>query len=298
MTPGLERLGLTRRQALSLAALVAAGSGSAGLLAGCTKEQADKIKNRPIRKNIATLAPNDPIIVSYGAAITAMKALPTSDGRNWTRQAQLHNSFCRHSSWLVLPWHRMYLFYFEQICKQLSGNEDFALPYWNWTTHPQIPAIFFDQSSPLYHANRFANSSSSVPAAVAGPSVIQGILDEDNFLMFAGDPVPLNSTAQFGPGGGPLESGPHNSIHVFVGGDMGTFMSPLDPIFWTHHGRMDELWVEWNILLDNPNTNDTNWGSTHFTDFVDRNNAPVDLPVAITLLYPYLSYRYDTQVTP
>ena len=27
---------------------------------------------------------------------------------------------------------------------------------------------------------------------------------------------------------------------------MGTFMSPLDPIFWLHHCNIDRLWAEWN----------------------------------------------------
>lgn len=288
--------GLTRRQLMKLMA-IAAGAGAAGMLTGCD-ELIESINNRPVRRNIATMAPNDPIINDFKTAVAAMKALPTSDRRNWTRQAQIHNSFCRHSSWLVLPWHRAYLFFFEQICKQLSGNESFALPYWNWTTHPQVPAVFFDASSPLYNGTRTTTASSSVPAAIAGPNVISNILDEDNFLLFAGDAVPLNSSDQFGPGAGPLESGPHNNIHGFVGGDMGGFMSPLDAIFWTHHGRMDELWVEWNILRDNPNTDDNNWVNTKFTDFCDRNGAPIEVSVIITVLYPFLSYRYDTQVTP
>jgi tyrosinase len=300
MTHGFEAfeaLGLTRRRLMSLATL-AAGAGAAGLLSACTEEQQEKIRNRPIRKNIATLAANDPIIASYKTAITKMKQLPTSDRRNWTRQAQIHNSFCRHRSWLVLPWHRAYLFYFEQICKELSGNEDFALPYWDWTANPQIPAVFFEAGSPLLHNNRVAGPGASVPTSIAGPAVINNILAENNFLLFAGDPVALNSTAQFGPGAGPLESGPHNSIHGFIGGDMGSFMSPLDPIFWTHHGRMDELWVEWNILRDNPNTNASEWANTEFTDFCDRAGNPVTVKVIVTVLYPYFSYRYDTQVQP
>ena len=87
------------------------------------------------------------MIESYEIAITKMKQLPSTDRRNWTRQAQIHNTFCRHSSWLVLPWHRAYLFYFEQICKELSGNEGFALPYWDWTANPQIPAVFPQKTS-------------------------------------------------------------------------------------------------------------------------------------------------------
>ena len=83
-----------------------------------------------------------------------MQGLPNSDPRNWTRQAQVHNNFCRHRNWLILPWHRAYLIYFEEICRELSGDDDFALPYWDWTANRRLPAAFWDQSSPLYHANR------------------------------------------------------------------------------------------------------------------------------------------------
>jgi tyrosinase len=289
----LETLGLTRRQLFQIAAL-AAGGGS--LLSACTKEQIQQIANRPMRKNIATLAPNDPIVTTYAAAISAMKALPSTDPRNWYNQAEIHNNLCRHSSWLILPWHRAYLWYFEEICRELTGRDDFAIPYWNWTTSRQIPAVFWDSSSSLFDSNRTATASSSAPDFMVGPTVISSILSETNFIAFAGAAVALNYTSQFGPGAGPLESGPHNGIHNFVGGNMGTFMSPLDPIFWTHHGRVDELWVEWNILRNNSNTNDTAWTSTEFTDFVDRKGNSVRISVLTTVLLPYFSYRYDTQV--
>jgi hypothetical protein len=54
--------------------------------------------------------------------------------------------------------------------------------------------------------------------------------------------------------------------------------------------------VEWNILRNNSNTNDTAWTNTEFTDFVDRKGNPVRISVLTTILLPYLSYRYDTQV--
>ena len=209
----VETLGLTRRQLLQIAALA---GGGASLLSACTKEQIQQIANRPIRKNIATLAPNDPIVTTYAAAIRAMQALPSTDTRNWTKQAQIHNTLCRHSSWLILPWHRAYVWYFEEICRELTGHNDFALPYWNWTTSPQIPAVFWDSSSALFHSPRTATSSSSAPAFMVGPTVINSILNETNFIAFAGDAVALNYTSQHGPGAGPLEATPHNGIHNFV----------------------------------------------------------------------------------
>jgi hypothetical protein len=32
-----------------------------------------------------------------------------------------------------------------------------------------------------------------------------------------------------------IEEGVHNSIHAILGGAMGTFQSPADPLFWSHH---------------------------------------------------------------
>jgi tyrosinase len=289
----LETLGLTRRQLFQIAALA---GGGAGLASACTEQQNQQIADRPIRKNIATLAPNDPTVTTYAAAIRAMQALPSTDPRNWHRQAQIHYNFCRHNSWLILPWHRAYLWYFEEICRELTGRNDFALPYWNWTTNPQIPAVFWGESSALFHSPRTATPSSSAPDFAVGPTVIDNILSETNFIAFASDPVALNDASEHGPAAGPLETTPHNGIHNFVGGEMGTLMSPLDPIFWTHHSRVDELWVEWNILRHNSNPNDTAWATTEFSDFVDRKGHPVRISVLTTVLLPYLSYRYDTQV--
>ena len=46
------------------------------------------------------------------------------------------------------------------------------------------------------------------------------------------------------PGGSCNFEGRHGGPHVWVGGDMATFCSPSDPVFWLHHGFIDCLW-EW-----------------------------------------------------
>jgi tyrosinase len=74
---------------------------------------------------------------------------------------------------------------------------------------------------------------------------------------------------------------------------MGTFMSPLDPVFWCHHNILDCLWVEWNINRNNPNTNDSNWINLHFTEFVDENGQAVDVAAGITTLMPAFDYQFE-----
>ena len=89
---------------------------------------------------------------SYKKAINAMLRLPPSDPRNWYRQVLVHTLDCTHGNWWFLVWHRGYLGWFEQICRELSGDPQFALPYWDWTENPdptkpfapRVPAAMFE----------------------------------------------------------------------------------------------------------------------------------------------------------
>ena len=271
--------------------LKAMGLTSLALATGACESCYNKIKNRPTRRNIANLAANDPIIQTYKDAVTAMKALPASDGRNWTRQAEIHNNHCTHGNWWFLPWHRAYLFNFEAICRKLTGNNDFALPYWNWTTSPSIPAPFWGNGNPLFNGSRVATQASTVNSSVCGASnITNNVLAQTNFLLFAS----AQATAQNqNVGYGVLEGGPHNYVHGFVGGDMGTYMSPLDPVFWCHHNMIECLWIDWNINMGNANTNDASWSGLTFNDFVDADGNPAPIQVATTLLMPLLSYQFE-----
>ena len=267
------------------------GLTSLAIATGACESCYNQIKNRPTRRNIANLAANDPIIQTYKDAVAAMKVLPASDGRNWTKQAEIHNNHCVHGNWWFLPWHRAYLFYFESICRKLTGHNDFALPYWNWTTTPSIPAPFWGNGNPLFDGTRFATQTSVANSSIVGASnITNNVLSETNFLLFAS----AQATAQNqNIGYGVLEGGPHNYIHGFVGGDMGNYMSPLDPVFWCHHNMIECLWVDWNINMGNPNTNDTAWSNFTFNDFVDADGNPVTIQVATTLLMPILSYQFE-----
>ena len=46
---------------------------------------------------------------------------------------------CEHDSWFFLPWHRIYIHFFEKIVAKIVANmpggpKDWALPYWNVST--------------------------------------------------------------------------------------------------------------------------------------------------------------------
>ncbi|MDZ7692787.1 MAG: tyrosinase family protein [Balneolaceae bacterium] len=136
----------SRRDFIKLASAGSLSLFTFAALGGC-EQVLEEISNRPIRRDISGLSASDPIIQTYRDAINAMKALPSTDPRNWNQQASIHLNDCAHANWFFLPWHRAYLYHFEEICRELTGNEEFALPYWNWTKDPQIPAVFWGGSS-------------------------------------------------------------------------------------------------------------------------------------------------------
>jgi tyrosinase len=261
--------------------------------AGGCESCVQQIQHRPTRRNIQNLSPSDPIITTYKAAVTAMKGMSLSDPRSWEGQAQIHLNKCIHRNWLWLPWHRVYLLYFERICRKLTGDDSFALPYWNWTTHPAVPDVFWDTSSSLYDSNRAITQADQADASYIGASVVQNILNEPNFELFASGPPPTSNLHNGPDATGMLEGTPHNNIHGFIGGDMGTFLSPRDPVFYTHHNMLDCLWTHWNNDLNNANTNDTSWTNFSITDFVDENGNPVTVSAAVTVLYPIFSYQFE-----
>jgi len=133
-----------------------------------------------VRVDVWTLAEDDPVISAYAGAVAAMKAKPASDPASWAYQAAIHGTLagspraqwnqCRHGSWYFLPWHRMFLYYFERIVRaQVTANGGpgtWALPYWNYDgggDHNSLPLAFLTRSTAV--ARRIRCTSPSVPRA-------------------------------------------------------------------------------------------------------------------------------------
>jgi tyrosinase len=72
------------------------------------------------------------------------------DRRNYNNQALIHQNHCQHGWERFLPWHRAYLYEFEQNLQDFVA--DITVPYWDWTMpqyrpeHPEkgwiIPRAF------------------------------------------------------------------------------------------------------------------------------------------------------------
>jgi tyrosinase len=84
------------------------------------------------------------MLASYAKGVAAMLKLPADHPQNWFRNAFIHLMDCPHGNWWFYVWHRGYLGFFERTIRVLSGDDSFAMPYWDWTQLPQIPDGMFD----------------------------------------------------------------------------------------------------------------------------------------------------------
>jgi hypothetical protein len=196
----------------------------------------------------------------YRKAVAAMKATAfpiKKDGRDiswWDAHANIHDDYCPHGNWFFLPWHRGYLHYFEKVCREFCGDPSFALPYWDWTADSALPDPFTEgdeKSNALNNATRNVKHREALNLRETTAENVQKIMEITDFATFAGGaahrPRSIDrsiANEQLGYTGR-LEAGPHNRVHATMGGDMGTFISPKDPIFWLHHCNVDRLWTVW-----------------------------------------------------
>jgi tyrosinase len=212
-----------------------------------------------VRKSVTSLGADE--VTSLRTAIASMLAL--ADDRGYEYWAGIHGLplpiSCTHGTPFFLPWHRAYLYYFEQyLLDTLPAGSMLALPWWDWSTQAGIPAA--------YAQTTLADGTSNPLAGAA----VTGIPD----AQFTGENVPKVDATYREPGPTGPSHGPeglpsaqevgdvlalqdfddftaqledlHNRVHVWVGGTMSEIpVAAFDPIFWAHHTMIDRLWALW-----------------------------------------------------
>lgn len=256
------------------------------------------------------------MLASYAKGVTAMKALKEDNPLSWTYQAAIHGTYakgsklawnsCQHRSWFFISWHRMYVYWFEEIIRQMSGDTNFTLPYWNYTDiypdHAIMPAEFRDDKSgnPLYVKQRAKDINNGKPFGLSVVQDSQALATipftgtSNSMLSFGGGNI--DAPAHFSSYTGQLEQQPHNVVHSAIGGWMGDpNTAAQDPIFWLHHCNIDRLWNDWLNLgqgRSNP-TDQAAWMDTKFTFFNPSGTAVEMTASQILDSASQLGYVYD-----
>lgn len=95
---------------------------------------------------------------------------------------------------------------------------------------------------------------------------------------FGSDPASQHSQSSTK---GILESEPHDNVHGDIGGFMGAFLSPVDPIFMAHHANIDRLWSVWTGQQEAagqptlPTVGLADWKKEPFLFYIDSQGKPV-----------------------
>lgn len=224
---------------------------------------------------------------SFLNAIAAMRANTNASSPGSLQYwANVHQNYCPHGSPYFISWHRGYLYYFEQQLRIASGDPTLNLPYWDYFTYATVPAEFTDPTpgNPLYLVRTGSNVYNALSLWAFAPDVY-------NFQRGTTNAFEVK-----------IESIPHNPVHDLIGGIMSTMQSPLDPIFYLHHGNIDRLTHAW-ALPNGKGIPDSAYpySPTNSSPYWAGNNvySPIlSLERYKTLIPTWLGYDYDSDTVP
>lgn len=257
---------------------------------------------RRTRKNIWAMKENSPEIIALKKGIEVMRSRPMTDPTSWAYQAAIHGTnatpalpnwnACAHSSLFFLSWHRMYLYFFERILREASGDPTFALPYWDWSKSKErsLPAVCRQPQlkNPLFDFARLKAVNGGSPIPLANKEV-ERVLNS---------PALLDEDDDDGKGFQISLENLHGTIHVLVGsknGKMGSIKTAADdPIFWLHHCNIDHLWEQWTHRIGKrfPTQIDL-WASKKFSFFDEKGNRVTMTGREIVDIAAQLGHVYD-----
>jgi polyphenol oxidase len=283
----------------------------------------------PVRQDITLFAQNAARLAKFEAAVKEMKARSKTDPddpKGWLVNAKAHAEYCSvddddpkqvHFCWWFLSWHRAYITVTERKIREISGDQTFAYPYWNWSSDRRIPKAYARAGSPLADAIRFtppkALSDGEVGYFPNDPVLKKLGVEALRATTFEAKNVPQISRSFGGiarPNSGDrygnnrVEATPHGPVHVYVGGedasgqggDMTDFETAArDPIFFAHHGNLDRLWETWRRDPAKKSTEPkTDAFLKHKFVFTWLDGTPMEVAVEDTLDTKKLGYTYDT----
>jgi hypothetical protein len=198
---------------------------------------------------------------------------------------------CQHNSQQFLTWHRMYLYYFEQVLQQAAGDPSLRLPFWDYELNGQLPAAYRDATwvdggqtlpNPLRVANRQSQLNAGNGTLSANTTSTSSAMAQSSYAQF-------NTL---------IEGAPHGSVHCAIGvagcptGYMGSVPAAgNDPIFYSHHANIDRLYECW--LRHSPSARLPTGPMVNATfSFIDGSGTLVTRAVSTMLTTEQLGYSY------
>ena len=269
------------------------------------------------------------------AAMKKMKEMNCTEPASWYMQAAIHgapykpNMFCNEADYKkavneawhncthdvdplgltkdgarthFYTWHKLYLNHFEDMVREVTGEKDFVLPYWEYDNpkYQTLPPPLASPGSSLYEQYRSKNMNDGKPIDNAYYKINHTYGSKTHLQHFTTPDTALRCF-DFHHMTRSLEHLPHNIMHVYMGTDptnsdadsisgydylkdqygqdsiaksndgygyMYQNYSPMDPVFWVHHANIDRMYEQW--MIKKIDTELTNGGRPTREEFLNN----------------------------
>ncbi len=168
-------------------------------------------------------------------------------------------TYCRHHDDTYNPWHRAYLFAFEDALRSVEGCESVTLPYWNilgdvlpdWISEPPFGKYAYAHSFTSLDGSTTYNAGDETKRDSAA-QVHQNVTDDEaNIRVKIGEALASDTWRGFnGWSDWPnVHEGiirAHDHGHDACGETIRSQdITAFDPLFWFFHCNWDRLWWKW-----------------------------------------------------
>ncbi|WP_459212116.1 tyrosinase family protein [Aquimarina rhabdastrellae] len=111
-----------------------------------TNFNTQRCKDLHVRKEVSSLTKEE--LDTLREAINCMYQYNNflQDERSYDHWARIHTDSCQHGWEQFLPWHRLYLYFFEQTLQDYDPS--ITLPYWSWTDYSDVNRTSFNNLQP------------------------------------------------------------------------------------------------------------------------------------------------------
>eukprot|EP00834_Sanchytrium_tribonematis_P002259 NODE_66_length_25735_cov_0.318497.p5 type:complete len:474 gc:universal NODE_66_length_25735_cov_0.318497:12571-11150(-) len=185
-----------------------------------------------------------------------------------TYYAKLHaDMFSKiHNNLVFYTWHRAFQWEFENEIRAIGG-QDLTLPYIDWAydaeqfqgavdnsvaNHP----YFYAQQNGQCLAGRIFANSYSLSSTLGSQHTC--LWRETDTSVLGSSWADLDSimywTPKYSDFSDAIQYGVHANVHIRFGGEMNEHFSPIDPLFFGHHGFVDLLLNTWQYMQQNYNS--------------------------------------------
>ncbi|KAM0673104.1 hypothetical protein GVAV_003450 [Gurleya vavrai] len=145
-----------------------------------------------------------------------------------------------HNHPRFLPWHRMFLIYFEELLQVVNNDPTITVPYWNWCLDSEDPG------SSIIFLEKYWGFTDCFEMNFPEKHCLKRNENEiDPFYNTAQLNKLINKKMRYDEFREAFELVPHAIVHFNTGGkdgDMSMMYSTNDPIFWHHHSFVDLMW--------------------------------------------------------